>query len=153
MKTRNGFVSNSSSSSFCIFGTSLEISEFHSEIFDKFGKDRLVAIYNTHEAEIRRLHPESVEYHQDIAVADFDTFEEKGSLPEYLETILYEIEPNVTIVYHNDADMVYIGREWSSVKDHETGAEFKDSVGLIINNILPNTKLTGIHTMDVEIYN
>jgi len=84
MKIRNGFVSNSSSSSFCIYGAYINSSDF-----EKFGM------------------PEG---------ADVWDWAEGLDVPG-LET------------HSSDYDYgFYIGRSWSSVKDDETGLQFKESV-------------------------
>ena len=76
MKIRNGFVSNSSSSSFCIYGTSVDID---------------------------------------------------GNIEEMIENTGLEI--------HNYYDTIYVGRSWSSIKDDETGAQFKESVNKALKNL------------------
>lgn len=79
MKIRAGFVSNSSSSSFCIFGTEVDIDA--------------IAEAN--------------------GISDYD-FEKKIE------------EAGLSIHYYYDTR--YIGREFSTIKDDETGAQFKQSV-------------------------
>ena len=71
MKIRNGFVSNSSSTSFCIYGAKVE-------------------------AELDKKLPEGLHYHYG--------------------------DPNY------EPQAIYIGREWSSIGDQETGFQFKQSV-------------------------
>ena len=74
MKTRLGFVSNSSSSSFCLYGIHLS--------------------YNTK-----------------LTEEDYSFLQKHGL--EHME---------------DDGDMIYIGREWKTVRDGETGGQFKESV-------------------------
>jgi hypothetical protein len=78
MKIRTGFVSNSSSSSFCVYGAYVDY-----EKFDELLKEQL-----------------------DILASA--GIEEHGS------------------PYEDDTNM--IGRSWTSIKDDETGRQFKDSV-------------------------
>ena len=78
MKIRYGFVSNSSSTSFCIYGVSLENED--EEIVDAAGK---LGLY----------------------------------------------------VQYGQWDGVYIGREYSSIKNDETGAEFKESTQKLIDQL------------------
>lgn len=89
MKVRNGFVSNSSSSSFCIFGACLDSSEARELVKD-------------------------VEDLKDAGLYD---------IREYLE----EKTP-LSIYVPPDFGMLYIGRDWDSVKDDETGKQFKENV-------------------------
>lgn len=72
MKIRNGFVSNSSSSSFCIYGVG--------------------------------------------GVEDADNLESK----------IDELSLNLSM--HHMEYYVYVGRSWDSIKDDETGRQFKDGV-------------------------
>jgi hypothetical protein len=77
MKIRQGFVSNSSSSSFCIYGACVS---------DHFCEDEIEEMEN-------KISAEGFEVH-----------------------------------YMCDYGGIYVGRDWSSVKDDETGAQFKTSV-------------------------
>jgi len=92
MKIRQGFVSNSSSSSFCIFG----------------------AIISAEKAK-KFLDEKNVEYDPDYICETFET----ADSPLDLECWTYG--------YGYDDDL-YIGRSWDSIKDDETGKEFKDSI-------------------------
>lgn len=77
MKVRTGFVSNSSSSSFCIYGVSIPESDLP-----------------------KYLHP-----------SDKDAYDYFDGTP---------------LSYHCPLGYTsYIGRSWSSIKDNQTGAEFK----------------------------
>jgi len=89
MKTRSCFVSNSSSSSFCIYGVELDSYDF---------KEKII-----------KLKPD---------LKDEDCIYE---LSESLDTSLEVHMPC-------DWDTIYIGRDWSSIQDDETGKQFKESV-------------------------
>jgi len=103
MKIRNGFVSNSSSSSFCIYGISMEPDEMTEKLqkLGLMGKD------------------------------DNNIYEwpycDKGKI---LEQNNIKIESG-----HPDAGYIYFGREWKSIKDNETGKEFKENVEKSLNKI------------------
>lgn len=86
MKIRYGFVSNSSSTSFCIYGKLVSNNEFTEEKKDKIEK---IGLY-TH--------------------------------------------------YEQDGEGMYVGREFSTIKDNETGKEFKDSTLKLIQEIFPDIK-------------
>jgi len=94
MKIRNGFVSNSSSSSFCIYGTYIEFDDLMEKI-----------------KEMNFLSEEEIE------TVEEDNWE--------LESILSD--KTDLSVYSGDGD-VWIGKEWSSIGDDETGRQFKESV-------------------------
>ena len=81
MKIRNGFVSNSSTSSFCIYG-----------------------------AQIKRN------------IVDEDKVTKAGLEVHYGD-------PN------NDDENFNIGRSWCSIKDEETGAQFKASIAKLIKEM------------------
>ena len=99
MKIRNGFVSNSSTSSFCIYGISIENgSEDMNVLLKKYG------LLTEEEDE------------------SGDNFYEKlDDLTERLE------KEGLEVHQYPDAG-TYIGRSWSGVKDNETGKEFKKDV-------------------------
>ncbi len=99
MKLRYGFVSNSSSSSFCIYGTCYTFDE----ILDKIRK-----VFN--EEEIKKFNLDS-EY-KDESEAVFYLGKKVG--------LHVEID--------GECDECYIGRTWKSIKDDETGKEFKEDV-------------------------
>ena len=98
MKIRNGFVSNSSTSSFLIFGASFDESEF-TEIAKKLGIED-AGNYEIGESVAEKL---GLEYHSG----------QEG--------------------YNN-----YIGKTWDSIKDDETGKQFKDSITEKIQSVIPN---------------
>ena len=96
MKIRSGFVSNSSTSSFCIYGIMYRF-ENSKDGYD--GWDELEKIFK-------------------------DTGISIHSGPEY-----------------SDSDGYYIGREYTSIKDNETGLQFKKSTEDIITKKLKEAGL------------
>jgi len=89
MKIRQGFVSNSSSTSFCIYGIWLD-------------------------------HPQED---------------------------MYEVAKELGLFVHGDqyGDGLYIGREWSSIGDSETGWDFKEGTRQLIDNLPIENKKCSTH--------
>lgn len=104
MKIRNGFVSNSSSSSFCIYGTyiqdpSLLTAEFREKLMKELGKDSW----------------EQVE-------EDCDSYEMRDTISDLLGMSFYGYEHNC------------IGLEPDAIGDDETGRQFKNRVQDVIRS-------------------
>jgi hypothetical protein len=110
MKIRNGFVSNSSSSSFCIYGTIIEDSEENREMLLKFLEEKC-----------------------NVSKEDIENLRED----EYMWKIGYEVTEQLKDLssdYYDDS--LYLGRSWRSVKDEETGKQFKESIEKKLKEIL-----------------
>ncbi len=94
MKTRVGFVSNSSSSSFLIYGISIEVFQDFPKIIEAYKKK------------------------ENIKDDDIDNYE----LQEF-------VEEETGLECHNPYDEgVYIGKSWHSIKDDQTGKQFKEEI-------------------------
>lgn len=87
MKIRNGFVSNSSSTSFCIYGMYIEDSN------------------------------------------------DLGELNE-IEKLIHKV--GLEIYYSYEDICVFIGKSWSSIKDEQTGKQFKDEIEEKLKKTFPD---------------
>jgi len=105
MKIRNGFVSNSSSSSFCIYGIAINKSLI------------------TEQEEIKNLIKQNLSTEE---LEDFENFD-FCDMEEFLEGPLNEF--NLSGPYGPyDWNTTYIGRSWQGIKGKETADEFKENV-------------------------
>lgn len=106
MKIRNGFVSNSSSSSFCIYG--IYIKE----------KDILTC---------EELHKKGL----------IDTVNENDEDFDAIDSALTKIGLSTHLTpWSCDEESVYIGVSWQTVKDDETGAQFKERVEHLVKQVV-----------------
>jgi hypothetical protein len=120
MKIRIGFVSNSSSSSFLIYGTRVS-SDMLEQVPDPNGEsgDFLECRYEAIEALIKKAFPG---------------------------------DTRPRIGYYNDGDCgFYIGASWCSVKDDETGKQFKDVVQEEVSKVMGDIPVK-CETYDEVIY-
>ena len=109
MKIRNGLVSNSSSSSFCIYG--VEVTDKMQEKIKKF------------------LGPKkNVEDDEDNEFISHSELDEMFNYNEKKFDVVY------FCAFSGESG--YLGRSWSSIKDNETGKQFKDSIEKTIESIV-----------------
>ena len=162
MKIRNGFVSNSSSSSFCIYGIRgsagiEDVKKFQKAFPDKFkmAVDKLrESKYESEKSAVTILEKLGNEdYFKDITARGCDhaiTVENAKFCPECGKSTWITIEnpSKKELARLNDAEFCarimglgnfgggemgdYLGRSWASIGDNETGAEFKKSVDDIL---------------------
>lgn len=95
MKTRTGFVSNSSSSSFCIYGICMN---------------------------------------EESIMEDLKLEGELGNDIAY-DFLCKNLPKGWTVTWGPECEEMYIGRNWISVKDDETGLEFKESIKFILEEL------------------
>lgn len=138
MKNRQGFVSNSSSSSFCIFGAAIELC-FNLDYYIGLGEEKFKLI--------RKELPEFKEKLADIDNLDLSE-EDIDEINDYLmddpEWFLSKVFPELEIHWAGDYDTsIYLGRSWYKIKNTETGAQFKEKIRKDIKKICgPDIKCT-----------
>jgi len=138
MKIRQGFVSNSSTTSFLIYGFSANNPDFDGavELLINFKKEN-EDIFNTninkiiakYENRANKWAAEKVEVYKLIRLINHPDIlkDNKEIIKRHItdEDTLYGI---LGLEYHCTDYSNYVGRSWDSVRDDETGAEFKASV-------------------------
>jgi len=123
MKIRNGFVSNSSTTSFTIYGSQIADDVIKEELFKRIDEGKLDA-----------------KYKNDILVAL------KGyGLSSILEKIFDENEINLSIDI-GEYDDIYVGRHWDSIKEGETGGEFRQKTLESIRNVFGEKQSCNEHS-------
>lgn len=131
MKMRAGFVSNSSSSSFVVFGN----------IFDKDQIEKF-------------LKKNKVEISTDNGYGDEEEGEISGyDLAETLSGYLTKLgHKNIEVTFFGeDGDSIGVGRSPFDVGKTQTGQEFRDEVNKVLKLIDP--KLKGGHNVEETVYN
>lgn len=109
MKVRNGFVSNSSTSSFCIYGVAVD----QSELLGRLTK------------EAKSLVDAEVDPDADGAIGAWE-------IAEALNLDASGLELHVP----GDWGTAYVGRPYASIQDDETGAQFRANTFAAISKIL-----------------
>ena len=138
MKIRNGFVSNSSSSSFMIYGTVLERSDFEKNLESL--KKKAIEVLSKSD---KSYHIESLKEWQ--KVPDNPTDEERKDIIDQFDgpsEISYDLFHDGDLEPHNAPyeDEIFIGICPSKILDEETGREFKDRVERQIREIFPDVQ-------------
>jgi len=136
MKIRLGFVSNSSSSSFCIYGATIDTVEFVKGIIERFGHIPEIKKY-MEEYEINDKSGSEEENDEDYFYAG-----EKEM--EFIDEALFilskkGINPSCSRKYQMNEDSnseVTVGRGYLDIDDNETGKEFKEKVEEFIKKIV-----------------
>ena len=123
MKIRNGFVSNSSSSSFCIYGISTDENEITEALIAKGVSEK-------------EFEDGLYEYFDDWT---YNRKKQKGTLTEedIAEYGNKFFKPEDGFKMHCPyEDEVYLGVAWSNIGDDETGAEFKNRIETKLKDLL-----------------
>jgi hypothetical protein len=127
MKIRKGFVSNSSSSSFCIYGTSVDsLSEITGVSVQEINEKRKQKFLEGYGKQHPELVPQSDEEWQEY-------FDEDCDYADYVSGTGLEI-------YSKDGYEYYIGKSWHLIGDDETGKEFKAAVEAKVKTLIPKAK-------------
>ena len=156
MKIRQGFVSNSSTSSFCIYGAAIE------------------GDWTTILKSLKKNCPEKFEKFKADTILDCNANEppdgETDEVKEWIENIdeascdpdgIYEIDPALSLekLFKEEGlsvrapyewETIYIGRSWSGVKDDETGAQFKKSIENAVKNAMGNNVTCSTHSASYQ---
>jgi len=113
MKIRLGFVSNSSSSSFCVYGLSLRSIDFIN--------------YSKRKNPMTEHEYEELDMDQTAQLVD-----------KIIEKHIKKYKLNNELRYELDDEYVYVGRPYETLGENETGHAFKELAKKILEQLLPN---------------
>lgn len=132
-KVRAGFVSNSSSSSFCVWGAILDADETEKLV------DNISTLYSD-DSEVLKVLTQWRETQDEESIFNQHLSEIIGVLNK--KKVIQDIEFNVDW----EGESLLIGRSYSTLKDTETGSQFKRATEKTLRDILPeDTKLKFIN--------
>jgi len=126
MKKRIGFVSNSSSSSFLIYGAYIE-EEMKTDLLKKYGKE-YIEKYKQYYENV------NLDVEDDVVDAIYN------DIYEFMEYVADKIDVEYHSNYSDEESLLYFGLSWSEVNDNETGLEFKTRIENKIKSVLPMTE-------------
>ncbi len=132
MKQRQGFVSNSSSSSFLLYGFWMEGSI---EYVIKDGK-RCEKEDEYSESISDALYEKAKEY---LMQYKWEEDKEHGKV-DFYSVMSSKLIEDMGISVHYPEDGPVIGKSWDLVKDDQTGKEFKDEVQSFVDEYFPGYK-------------
>ena len=130
MKIRTGFVSNSSTSSFCLYGICIEKDELQKKILKLSPK--LQEKYKKMKAGETVMDDDN-EYELTDYNLDYE-------LEEFASKVLAKHDLVLQSAGEYDEENYYVGRYWSSVGNKETGQQFKDSTSTSLKETLGKSK-------------
>ena len=156
MKSRQGFVSNSSTSSFCIYGTEIEFSDEDVKAFLLKGKSSDPDNFNkVIKEEITNCEPDDdcteyenaifAEWHETLTtILNLDQNTPSAAIAE-----LKEIDDWCEIIrdicrcvyrYDYDQELLYLGKPWPSIGDDEVVGEWKAKIQAEIQKWVPGVE-------------
>ena len=63
------------------------------------------------------------------------------NIQEELYDLFEDVDENIKVIHDWDTETIFIGREYETLKDSETGKEFKESTEKIIQSKFPDKEL------------
>ena len=123
MKIRQGFVSNSSTTSFCIYGVVTNVEDLF------YGFVNLLKTGVITQNDMENIFE---------GITDFEKYDNDANnfSASSVEELLSKLDCDFMAVYHSyDTDQFFIGRPPQSLKDDETGKQFKEKANKTVRRI------------------
>lgn len=119
MKIRQGFVSNSSSTSFLIYGVEMDVNEVK-ELIDNYSKlDLKTILYNSNNIDSKKKSDMDDRLDNSPHLDQLDIFE---------DILFKDMDVYVRDMYLDDDGIVYVGKSPVSMRDDQTAGEWKKEV-------------------------
>ena len=131
MKTRYSLVSNSSATSFCIYGTCFESDPFTVEFIKKFKEKNPEII----ESYINKVKDKDYMKSTVEALRNPDIIKDSDEDFEWREVFGSMFPDGISMNHNYDCGCYWFGQSWRTIGDDQTGKQFKEEIEKKIKDV------------------